>query len=248
MIAAALLPIKVLSKEFIEDRTKFGAKIGKIPIEEAKATLRVQLTLLEEQLQANTKNGQGPYLLGSEVQYIDLGAYTILNWIQTGQRSAPEYLPMDASSSPFPALVMYVGNIRSHIQKGMSKAQILDPQQAAKSITQSGAEAVKQYQASQSNVEPEDPLVKTAKLQFGCTVDVTPMDTGRVVSEAMLVVSPSSSANLSSSQPQRGTLVGLTTGKISIVVKAGPNASHAPFLVHFPRAFFSVQRATDAKL
>lgn len=190
-IGASLIPIKLLSKEFLADRASFGALIGKRPLEESKADLRVQLSLLEEQLQANASQGLGPYLLGtSEPQYVDLGAYNTLNWIQTMQKSAPEYLPMTASSSsptPFPAVVKFMATLRNYLQERQTKPLILEPRQAAKMITEQGAKAAELAQSTPSNVDEQDPLVQAGRLRFGDQVDVTPIDTGRVVSGRRLV-------------------------------------------------------------
>lgn len=184
-----LIPAKGLTKEFINDRVSFGVKfMGKVPPEESKAQLRLHLASLEEQLKANEKNKLGPYLLGTqEPQLVDIaGPYTTLNWIQSIQRSAPEYLPMDSTSStPFPAVVKYMATVRSHIEKGqsfLSKPQILDPKKAAKMITEAGAKVTKEFTSTSSNVDELDPLVKAGKLKYGNQVEVTPVDTGRVVS------------------------------------------------------------------
>jgi hypothetical protein len=187
-IGAFLIPAKALSKEFVEDRAKYGVKLGQVPIEQAKASLRIHMTLLEEQLKNNEAKGLDSFLLGSkEPEYVDLGGvYTALNWIQSMQRSAPEYLPLDPSKpTPFPLVCKYMARLRSHIQEGLAaspKPQSLDAITAAKVITDGSAKVISQYRNSPDRVDTRDPLVQKGNFKYGDEVDVTPMDTGRTVS------------------------------------------------------------------
>lgn len=191
-IGAMMIPAKALTKEFIDDRVSYGATfIGKVPPEQSKGQLRLHLASIEEQLKANKVNNLGPYFLGTqEPQMIDVaGFYTTLNWIQTIQKSAPEYLPLDSSSSsstnPFPTVIKYMTLIRNHIQKSQSsilKPRYLEASEAAALITEAGAKATKVFTSKSSNVDEADPLVRAGKLKFGDEVQVTPADTGRVVS------------------------------------------------------------------
>jgi hypothetical protein len=248
-----LIPAKALPKKFLDDRAGFGIMLGKVPIEQAKAGLRTHMTLMEEQLKANQDNGLGPYLLGTqEPQYVDLGgAYTALNWIQSMQRSVPEYLPLDSSKeTPFPLVNKYMANLRSHIDEGkrtVGRPEKLDSKQVAKSITEQSAKVVEQYKSSSKKVDERDPIVQAGQLKHGDHVEVTPMDTGRIVS-ATFRGSCFASLISQSLQPQRGELVGFTTERVSLIIAAGPNASNAPFLAHFPRLNYKVQRCKDSKM
>lgn len=178
-----------MSKEFVEDRLKFGVKVGNTPQEVAKASLREQLMLLEEQLQDNESNHLGPYLMGTEEpQFVDLGVYTTLNWVRTMQKSVPEYLPIGSEASPFPLVLKMMDKLQEHIKKGaasLPKANLMDPKEAAKIIAESGKNAVDKIRGANGEVDQEDPIVKAGHFKYGDTVEVSPTDTGRIVSMLM---------------------------------------------------------------
>lgn len=212
-VAASLIPWNMVSDEFRADRAEFrGLKKGSpsrgpAP-EEQRAKLRITLAELEAQMVAqgmstDEQAGGRPLsptsLVGgskSDVQFLDISVYFVLDWLQTGLKVVPDLLPLKQQQAgdepaPFPHVLSYLARMRAYLaarRTALPKAAKLDPTAAAQHIAQRGAPAAEHLRhhawlgaPRQDIFDAADPLVRAGGLYAGQEVDVVPTDTGRVV-------------------------------------------------------------------
>lgn len=155
MLAAGLIPLKALSKEFLEDRKGFAAApIGKASPAHAKSQLLTHLASLETMLSESPSQ----YLLGTETpQHLDLGAAFALHWLRTGLRAVPELLPLDGNG-PYPKVLAWLSAVDGYVNSCRSgKAPRIGASDAADAIARAGAAAVQKVQGGAAGVSASDP-------------------------------------------------------------------------------------------
>lgn len=214
-LAASMIPASAVSPAFIKDRQAFNngrALIGSADPVQVRASLSASLHSLDIMLLMASKSTTAPssssatppaaFLMATAgPQYLDFSFYFLLDWLQMGQRTAPDLLPLPlASSSPesadlqqqqqrqsplFPHVLRWLDVMRSHVKQrtdALPKPRDLAPADAALHITSKGAQVAERAADHKSAVSADDPLVKAGSLAHGDVVLVTPTDGGRVVS------------------------------------------------------------------
>jgi hypothetical protein len=154
MLAAGLIPLQALSKEFIEDRKGFAAApIGKASPALSKSQLLTHLASLETMLSESASQ----YLMGTETpQYLDLGAAFALHWLRTGLKAVPELLPLDGNG-PYPKVLAWLTAVDGYVNSCRSgKPPRISSSDAADAIAKAGAAAVQKLQDA-AGVSASDP-------------------------------------------------------------------------------------------
>lgn len=123
------------------------------------------------------------------------------------------------ADSPFPLTLAWLEHIRSALQQAkeshpqQGKPELISADEAARRVLAARPEP------SSTSVDEQEPLLVAGWLKIGDEVEVTPTDTGKV--------------------PQRGTLVGLNSERVSLDVQGEQGAK---VRVHAPRHGFDVKK------
>ncbi|KIS69263.1 uncharacterized protein UMAG_02610 [Mycosarcoma maydis] len=224
-----------LAKEFVQDRKSFmpGGSFDSESMKQRIAFVRSQLMANLEAIETHLKEGNGKFLFGDEIQYLDLSLYVPLNWVQTQLRTGHDLLPVPSKGQqdwrqyPFPRTLSWLASVREYLGKHKVNPTKLSAQDAAEVIFEQSATNSSKVE-SQLQISKEDPLVKAGWIsgEKGQKASVTPVDTGRV--------------------PQEGKLVGLDGNSITLKIEAGQGGKS--LLATFPRVNFDVRAKEGAKL
>lgn len=225
-----------LNEHFVKDRKSFmpGSSFDGESMKARIPFVRSQLTANMEAIESHLKEGNGKFLFGDAIQYLDVSLYTPLNWVQTQLRTGEDLLPtvsaknpnQDWSKYPFPRTLQWLAAMREYLAQHAVKPIKLAAEQAAEVILKQATEGQQQAERGLS-IGKDDALVKAGWVsgEKGQVVSVTPVDTGRV--------------------PQVGQLMGLEKTSVTIKVK---NEGGKSLLATFPRLNFDIRGQDGAKL